>query len=185
MPPPISPRPMNPMVSWQCSPSIVVDVFCGELEVGGVEHGVDLVGASGSRRSPRRPPGCEASRRWPPIPGRCRGDPRQPQTLDQRQVPGELGLGEPPVVLAPIVSERGVDPLAGHRAGEHSGAHRGVDDHADPVLALSEGEDRARCRARSASTAAGASRPARSAGSAAAARRRGSRRRCGGRAPAP
>ena len=55
-------------------------------------------------------------------------------------MPRELRLLEALAVLAPVVLGQALDPLARHRAGQQAGAHRRVDDHADP-LALGEGQD--------------------------------------------
>jgi hypothetical protein len=52
----------------------------------------------------------------------------------------ERRLLEARIVLAPVVVGQRRDPLAGHGAGEQTGGHRRVDDHAD-VLALGEGQD--------------------------------------------
>ena len=85
------------------------------------------------------------------------------QALHQREVLGELRLAEPrrrglrqSSSGRPSIRSRVIPPA------EHPGPHRRVDDHPD-ALALGEGQDRRpRRRGRSASTAAGGSRPARS-----------------------
>ena len=62
------------------------------------------------------------------------------EALDQVKVARQLGLAEALVVLAPVIIGERLDPLAGHRPGQQSRAHRRVRDHADPV-ALGERED--------------------------------------------
>src|SRR5919199_156704 len=105
--PPMCPRPTKPIVpvvaAMSRAPFDLGDVVVAELEVGGGDDGIDLVGAA------------EADDRA--VDGRMRQRPRGrdgagarlvalghgAQPLDEREVLREAGLLEARVVLAPVV----------------------------------------------------------------------------------
>ena len=103
-----------------------------------------MIGSTWSgRRKPMMAPSTAGLQQRPGDRDRARGRVMtvgdRPQPLHQREVLGQLRLLEALAALAPVVLGQLLDPLAGHRAGQQAGAHRRVDDHADP-LALGEGQ---------------------------------------------
>src|ERR671922_224633 len=135
--PPMWPRPTKPIVVvasvMSGAPFDRREVVLVEVEVGGADDRVDLVGAAEAddravnRRVDQRPgDGDGADTRLVAVRHR-------PQALDQLEVLREPRLLEARVALAPVVVGKARDPLARHRAGEHPGAHRRVGDHPDAV----------------------------------------------------
>src|SRR5215218_9112652 len=142
--PPMCPKPTKPtfvvVVAISCPPFDHCDVVLAELEVGGVDDRICLVWSA--EADDRAVDGRVAES--PGDRGRAGGDAvalrHGLEALDERKPLAEPRLLEAWVVLAPVVLGQAGDPLAGHRTGQQAGAHRRVDDHADP-LALGEGKD--------------------------------------------
>src|SRR5919197_5721593 len=134
--PPMWPSPTKPMVvvvsAMSGTPFDVGDVLVAELEVGAVDDRVDLVGAAEADDGAvdggilQRP--CNRDRADACLVTVC--DAAQP--LDEREVLREPRLLEARVAFAPVVVGERSQPLPSHRPGQHSGAHRRVDDDPDP-----------------------------------------------------
>src|SRR5579864_7673128 len=126
--PPMWPRPTKPIlvvcVFMSGTPFDDGEVVAAQLEVGGADDRIDLVGPSEAddravdgrvTQGPGDGDGAKAR-----VVALCNGT----HALDDREALGEARLLEARIVLAPVVLGQAGEPFARHRACQQARAHR-------------------------------------------------------------